>query len=182
MFQEQQVQQTASDAASLTIHPAADATRFSLRIEPAAAFRTADAFGCTLPGRIGEVAASNGRLAVRLGPDEWYLIAAPDHLDAIEQAFTKLYDDCPHSLVDISHREVGIEVEGNAAALALRSAIAFDLDAMPVGTGCRTIFDRVQIILIREAEHRFRIEVWRSFAGHVRGILEATRREIALGI
>jgi sarcosine oxidase subunit gamma len=51
-----------------------------------------------------------------------------------------------------------------------------------VGTGCRTIFDRAQIILIRDAEHRFRIEVWRSFADHVRGIIEATRREIALGI
>ena len=37
MFQEPQVQQTAFDTASLTIRPAADATRFSLRIDPAAA-------------------------------------------------------------------------------------------------------------------------------------------------
>jgi sarcosine oxidase subunit gamma len=88
----------------------------------------------------------------------------------------------PHSLVDISHREVGILVEGEAALLALRSAIAFDVEAMPVGTGCRTVFDKAQIILIRETENRFRIEVWRSFADHVRHILHAVSREIALGI
>ena len=185
MFQQQQPagsDKTASEAAGLSIRAAAEGARFSLRIDPAAASRAAESFGCTLPGRIGEVAVSNGRLAVRLGPDEWYLIAAPEDVEAIEQVFAELYTECPHSLVDISHREVGIEVEGAAAALALRSAIAFDVEAMPAGAGCRTIFDKAQIILIREAENRFRIEVWRSFADHVRGILDVASREIALGI
>ena len=73
-------------------------------------------------------------------------------------------------------------MEGEAAALALRSAIAFDVEAMPVGSGCRTIFDKAQIVLIREDKNRFRIEVWRSFADHVWGLLQAVSREIALGI
>ena len=121
-------------------------------------------------------------MAIRLGPDEWYLLAAPAEGEAIAARFAELYAATPHSLVDVSHREVGIEVEGSEALLALRSAIAFDIEAMPVGTGCRTLFDKAQIILIREAEDRFRIEVWRSFADHVWGILEAASREIELDL
>ena len=39
--------------------------------------------------------------------------------------------DVPHSLVEVSHREVGIEVRGTAATLALSSVCALDLEAMP---------------------------------------------------
>ena len=164
----------------LDIRAAEDAARFSLRIDPSAASTAATAFGALLPARIGRTATSGGRLALQIGPDEWQLIAPLSEADAIVEAFGRL--QTPHSLVDVGHREVGILVEGGAASLALRSAIAFDVEAMPVGTGCRTVFDKAQIILIRETENRFRIEVWRSFADHVRRILHAVSREIALGI
>jgi sarcosine oxidase, subunit gamma len=39
-----------------------------------------------------------------------------------------------------------------------------DLDRFAVGKASRTIFETVEIILIREDEHQFHIEVWRSFA------------------
>jgi sarcosine oxidase subunit gamma len=167
-------------ATRLDIRAAEDAARFSLRIDPSAAATAATAFGAPLPARIGRTAASGGRLALQLGPDEWQLIAPLSEADAIVELFGRL--QTPHSLVDIGHREVGILVEGEAASLALRSAIAFDVEAMLVGTGCRTVFDKAQIILIRETENRFRIEVWRSFADHVWHILHAASREIALGI
>ncbi|WAX96922.1 sarcosine oxidase [Aminobacter sp. NyZ550] len=166
----------------LNVRAVADGARFVLGIDPAQAAQAAKAFGSPLPGKIGDVTVSKGRLAVRLGPDEWHLVVPLTEQEAIETAFAKLYATVPHSLVDVSHREIGIEVEGVAAMLALRSAIAFDIEVMPVGTGCRTIFDKAQIILVREAEDRFRIEVWRSFADHVWGILDAASREIALGI
>lgn len=166
----------------LNVRVVADGARFALRINPTQAAQAAKAFGSPLPGKIGDVAVSNDRLAVRLGPDEWQLVVPLAEQDAIETAFAKLYATVPHSLVDVSHREIGIEVEGGGAVLALRSAIAFDIEIMPVGTGCRTIFDKAQIILVREAEHRFRIEVWRSFADHIWGILQAASREIAIDI
>jgi sarcosine oxidase, subunit gamma len=165
---------------SLDIRAAEDVARFSLRIDPSAVSTASNAFDVPLPTRIGQTAGSQGRTALQLGPDEWQLLAPLSEADAIVEAFGRL--QTPHSLVDIGHREVGILVEGEAASLALRSAIAFDVEAMPVGTGCRTIFDKAQIILIRETENRFRIEVWRSFADHVRHILHAVSREIALGI
>lgn len=169
-------------ATPLSIRVAPDAARFCLRIDPAEIDAASKAFGLKLPAKIGDLAISGEKRAVCLGPDEWYLMAPLAEQDAIEAAFAGLYAQALHSLVDIGHREVGIEVEGAAALLALRSAIAFDIEAMPVGTGCRTIFDKAQIVLIRETEQRFRIEVWRSFADHVWGILEAAGCEIALDI
>ncbi|KAA0579870.1 sarcosine oxidase subunit gamma family protein [Azospirillum sp. Sh1] len=164
----------------LTIRAAEDVARFSLRIDPAAAQSAGAAFGTPLPTRIGGMVENGGRTALQLGPDEWVLLAPVAESDTIADAFAALQE--PHSLVDIGHREVGILVEGEAAALALRAAIAFDIEAMPVGSGCRTIFDKAQIVLIREDKNRFRIEVWRSFADHVWGLLQAVSREIALGI
>ncbi|HLZ64970.1 MAG TPA: sarcosine oxidase subunit gamma family protein [Aliidongia sp.] len=166
----------------LTIRAASDCARFSLRIDPAELARASQAFGLTLPAVIGDAVSADGKIAICLGPDEWYLIAPSTAQQAVESAFAALYSAVPHSLVDVGHREVGIEIEGADAVLALRSAIAFDIEAMPVSTGCRTIFDKAQIVLVRESEERFRIEVWRSFASHVWGLLTAAGREVELGI
>lgn len=169
-------------AAPLSIRVAADVARFSLRIDPSAIDGASKAFGLKLPATIGGLAVEGEKRAVCLGPDEWCLTAPLAEQEAVEAAFAGLYAKTIHSLVEIGHREVGIEVEGAAAALALRSAIAFDIEAMPAGTGCRTIFDKAQIVLLRETEQRFRIEVWRTFADHVWGLLEAASHEIALDI
>lgn len=169
-------------AVPLAIRAAADCARFSLRIGPADVDKASLAFGLALPARTGEVSVSGEKRAACLGPDEWYLMAPPAEQEAIERAFADLYATAIHSLVDIGHREVGIEVEGPQAVTALQSAIAFDVGAMAAPGGCRTLFDRAQIVLLREAEHRFRIEVWQSFADHVWGLLQAASREIELEI
>ena len=166
----------------LVIRAAADSSRFNLRIDPNELPKASDVFGLQLPTRIGEVAVSDGRLAACLGPDEWRLIAPLAEREAIETAFADLYAKAIHSLVDVGPREVGIDIEGGEAAFALQSAIPFDVEAMAVASGCRTLFDKAQIVLLREAERRFRIEVWRSFADHVWGVLEAVSREIELGV
>ncbi|TGR17931.1 MULTISPECIES: sarcosine oxidase subunit gamma family protein [unclassified Mesorhizobium] len=171
-----------AEGASLVIYDAEDSSRFNLRIAPENLGAASIAFGCELPATIGATASSGGRLALCLGPDEWQLYAPIAESTAIEAAFAALYPRCSHSLVDVGHREIGIAIEGQAAVLALRSACAFDFDTMPSGTGTRTLFDKAQIILIRHDENRFRIEVWRSFADHVWGLLQAASREIALGI
>jgi sarcosine oxidase, subunit gamma len=164
------------------VRPAPDAARFSLRIDPKHLEATSMAFVLRLPAVISGMAASGGRTAICLGPDEWYLMSPLSEGEAIERGFGELYRTTVHSLVDIGHREIGIDIEGDGAALALRSAIAFDVEAMPVGSGCRTLFDTVQIILLREADSRFRVEVPRSFAEHVQHLLQVVSREIRLGI
>ena len=169
-----------SDRVRIGIAP--DCARFVLRIDPSGLDRAGAAFGCGLTAAIGAVGLGNGRSALCLGPDEWYLMAPLGDRDAIAAAFSEFYADCPHSLVDVGHRETGIDVGGEAATLALRSAYALDLDSMAAGTATRTLFDRAPIILIRHEPERFRIEVWRSFASHVWGLLQAAGREIALEI
>jgi sarcosine oxidase subunit gamma len=168
--------------ASLAIRQAPDCARFNLRIAAEHAGEGGSALGLDLPTTIGGMAASSGKLALCLGPDEWLLMAPMDEGDDVVRRFDALYARIPHSLVDICHRETGIEIEGAAADLALASACPLDLSAMPAGTATRTIFDKAQIVLIKRGEASYRIEVWRSFAPHVWGLLEAASREIALAI
>lgn len=166
----------------LAIRGVPDTVRFSFRIDPTALDQASKAFGLMMPTKIGDMVTVDDKVALCIGPDEWHLLAPPDTQAEVESAFAKFYTDVPHSLVDISHREVGIEIEGSGAVQLLQSAIAFDIEAMPVGSGCRTIFDKAQIVLIREANDRFHIEVWRSFADHVWGLLQAASHEIELDI
>jgi sarcosine oxidase subunit gamma len=165
----------------LSVAVAEDCARFSLRVRPEGLAKAGEAFGCALPARIGGLAASGERLAICLGPDEWFLMAPADDARAIEERFAAGMGQA-YSLVEVSHREVGIEVRGPAATLALSSLCALDLEGMPSGSATRTILDRAQVVLIKQAPDHYRIEVWQSFAGHVWTLLEAVRREIALDI
>ncbi len=168
--------------APVTLQPVENCARFNLRIAPEDLDAASAAWGSKLPASISELTVSGGRVAGCIGPDEWFLIAPLNEQDAIEAAFASLYETTIHSLVDVGHREVGIIIEGPQAAAVLQSSIAAEVDAMPVGSVRRTIIDRVQIILMREADDRFRVEVWHSFADHVWHLLAGICREFELGL
>lgn len=165
----------------LTIEVAADCARLSFRVDPGSREAAARLFGCELPGRIGGLSAAGARVAARLGPDEWLLMAPFAEGPTIAARFGSDLKE-PHSLVDVSHREVGIEVRGAAAALALAAGCALDLEARPSPSATRTLFDKAQVILLKWAPDHYRIEVWPSFADHVWLLLKAAAREIALDI
>ena len=171
----------AGPSTRVNIRPIEDCARFILRIDPQNLAVVPPVWGSALPTVVGGLVSNGGRMAACIGPDEYYLIAPIAEQDAIENAFAQLYTTTIHSLVDVGHREVGIAVEGPDAALALQASIAFDVGAMAVGSACRTIIDRVQIILLREAQDRFRLEVWHSFADHVWTLLAGICDEIELG-
>jgi sarcosine oxidase subunit gamma len=82
--------------------------------------------------------------------------------------------------VDISHRQFALEVSGPNAATILNGACPLDLDVseFPVGMCTRTVLAKADIVLWRKREDVFHLEVWRSFAGYVSGILT----EIAAGL
>jgi sarcosine oxidase subunit gamma len=166
----------------VSLQPAPVCARFNLRIAPEHLAQASAIWGMALPNSIGQLVAGDGYYAACIGPDEWFLILPINARLAIEEGFAELYQSVPHSLVDISHREVGILVEGPDAAQALQASIAFDVINMPVGSGRRTIIDKAQIILLREAPDRFRVEVWNSFSDHVWGLLAGICREIEIGV
>ena len=164
----------------LTIAVADDCARFSLRIGDAGRGEAATAFGCPLPPRIGGLEQRDARSALCAGPDEWLLFAPLDEADKIEEQFRSV--QAAHSLVDVGNREVGIDVSGSAATLALNSGSALDLAAMAAQSGARTVFDKAPIVLIKHAADHYQVEVWQSFATHVWDLLAAASREIALDI
>ena len=165
-----------SAAQRVTLNEAAPACRLILR-GAAAAVPASQAFGLALPEQPMTSATNEARAAFWLGPDEWLLIAPDSEVESVLQALEAALADVPHALVDVSHRQNALIVEGPAAASALNSAVPLDLDpaAFPVGRVVRTIFEKAEIVLWRMGPERFRIEVWRSFAPYVRALLEEAR-------
>ena len=164
----------------LRVVPAEDCARFTLRVADAGRRDAGAAFGCPIPARIGDFEQREGRLALCVGPDEWFLLAPIVEAQKIVDGFRQVVT--PHSLVDVSHREVGIDVSGPSASVALNSGSALDLSNMSPASSTRTIFDKAPIVLVKHSDDQYRIEVWQSFATHVWELLAAASREIALGI
>lgn len=86
------------------------------------------------------------------------------------------------SAVDVSDREITFRLDGPAALDLLSTGCPLDLAKLTVGYGARTVFDTAQVVVTREAEDRFRLVVWRSFAPHVRARLDLAAREVAAGL
>lgn len=109
--------------------------------------------GVTLPRKIGEAI---GEIAC-LGPDEWLWRST-------KAAPKALGEGQPVSIVDVSERSVGFVLEGPDARAVINSGNPLDLERFAVGRSTRTIFEGVEIILTREGEARWTVDVWRSFA------------------
>lgn len=137
------------------------------------------ALGVALPTVIGRRAGAADLQALCLGPDEWMLNLPPDRVSAISTACGALAAQHPHSLVDVSGREITLLVDGPRAAELLTIGCARDIEAIPVGEGRRTVFDGVTVILWRDDAAVFRLDIWNSFAPHVADLLETGCRELA---
>lgn len=168
------------DAVSVAVMPSV--ARLNLRIASADLAAASAAFGLPLPGKIGQGAVKNGRAAWCLGPDEWLLHAPEAEQASIVADFAKVRAMAPHSLTVISDREFTIAITGPGAQELLSVACPLDLSRMAPGTAKRTLFDSAQVVLIRDADDAFRIEVWRSFFPHVSELLDIALREFACGL
>ena len=167
-------------AAAIRIEDAAPALRLSLRVKPAHRETLGRALGLDLPTRVGLRAAANGAEALCLGPDEW-LITAPEGTDLATPA-RAVYADAPHSLVDISDREITLRLSGPAVLDVLAACCPRNVAAMPMGGAARTVFDSATVILWRDGPADFRMDVWRSFLPHVRALLAQVQDEVMAGL
>jgi len=166
--------------AAVTITELPPATRISLRLADREA--AAGALGLDLPSRIGQRAVAGDRSALCLGPDEWLVEAPAAAGGALAATLGDLATRLPLSAVEVSDREITLALEGPAVLDLLATGCPLDLARMPTGAGTRTVFDTVQVVLTREAEDRFHLTVWRSFAPHVRALLDLAARELAAGL
>jgi sarcosine oxidase, subunit gamma len=135
----------------VTVQLGGHLTRFSLRT------RTPQG----LPTKVNATNPFGGGTALCLGPDEWTLLLPTDSASPNIEAV--------HSLTDISHRALSLNISGPRAATLIESGCPLDLalSTFPVGKATRTLYDSVEIILWRTEVDTFHIEVWRSFAPYL---------------
>ena len=105
-----------------TLSEAPPASRFILRGAEAVRVACGMAFGVEPPSRLGPAGESEGRAALWLGPDEWLLIVDGADATDIGGVLESVLDGTAHSLVDVSHRQIGLIASGPAAANRDRSA------------------------------------------------------------
>lgn len=155
----------------VAVTPLPAMTRLSARGGAAAARRIGEAFGVVLPETALQAAEAGDRAALWLGPDEWLLLAPAQDGLAVKLE-TGLAGE-PGCVVDISHRQIGLDVGGPGAAAALNVGCPLDLDlaAYPAGRCTRTVLAKAEIVLWRRGPDRFHLECWRSFAPYVLAVL-----------
>ncbi|MGA8706815.1 MAG: sarcosine oxidase subunit gamma family protein [Steroidobacteraceae bacterium] len=153
--------------------------RMSLRGGPQVLAVAGDAFGVRLPTEACRAAEGDARAALWLGPDEQLLLVQQADWEGAYASLNARLRGMPHALVDISQRQLALQVNGTRAAEALASGCPLDLHpaAFPVGMCTRTLFFKAQIVLWRTAPNVFHIEVWRSFARYVELLLLEAARE-----
>jgi sarcosine oxidase, subunit gamma len=161
-----------------TIRALAPATRFILQGAAAVRAAAGPAFGVALPDQACRAHAQGGRAALWLGPDEWLLLAPAGEELAIQAALEDALAALPHSLVDVTHRQVALAVNGPRARDLLASGCALDLDAeaYPVNSCTRTLLAKAEVVVWRQSAEEYHLEVGRSFAGYVLGWLRETER------
>ena len=166
-----------SEAFSVTRLP--PASRFSVRGGAGAIALIGAALDLPFPRLACRAATAGTTSALWLGPDEWLLIGDASQGESILAAMISAVGSEPASLVEISNRQIAIEVSGTSAADGLSAFNPLDLDetAFPVGTCTRTLFGKAEIVLWRTGRETFRIEVWRSFAAYILACLEEAGRE-----
>lgn len=178
---EQATRRTALDGviatnAAVSVASAQPARRLSLRAPADSVAALSKAVGLALPTKPKSSVADNGRAALWLGPDEWFLI---DESGKDFMALSKVKQF--HSAVDVSHRNVGIVVEGAAAEATISAGCPQDisLGVFPVGACSRTILGKIEIVLWRTAPTAFRVECWRSFSDYAFTFLAEAARDAA---
>lgn len=162
------------------VEPLPPASRFVLRGSEAVCRAAAAALCVEVPQQACRAASAGTHACLWLGPDEWLVLAPAADGAALAAALAEALKELPHSLVDVSHRQVALALTGATAALLLAAGCPLDLDAraFPVGMCTRTMLAKAEIVLWRQAPERFRLEVWRSFAPYVTHYLAEAARGI----
>jgi sarcosine oxidase subunit gamma len=159
----------------------APATRFILHGNAAVRAAATAAWGVPFAEEACRARLLESRATLWMGPDEYLLLdrapaeAAGDTASGLERAMAGL----DHALVDVSHRQVAVEINGAHAGHILNGGCPLDLDLkeFPVGMCTRTLFAKADIVLWRTAADAFHVEMWRSFGDYVRALLAEVARD-----
>jgi sarcosine oxidase, subunit gamma len=154
--------------------------RLSLRGAPEVLATAGTAFGLQLPQQACHAAEGDARAALWLGPDEQLLLVQQEVWPGVLAALVSGLQGVPHSLVDISQRQIALHIGGARVTELLNAGCPLDLhlQAFPVGMCTRTVLAKAPVVLWRTAAEDFHLEVWRSLAPYVQQLLREVAREL----
>ena len=162
----------------LHICVAPDRARLLFQLSKDDLAQASDLLGQTLPERVGGTDGIGSDLEILcLGPGEFQLSLPVSREGALKEKLNSAGIGFAHSLVDISHRQMAIEVTGPGAALCLRSGCPLDLEKRTDNSCTRTLMGRVQVLLVRIAPENYRVEVFLSQAPFVMAWLIRAARQ-----
>lgn len=150
--------------------------RLVLRADVGIARQIGIAIGLALDTPVNRAAVGESCATLRLGPDEWLVLADAERDPWLSARIGGAAEGAPHALVDVSHRSTGLLLEGPQveAVLAAGCALPLDTAAFPVNRATRTLLGKAEIVLWRRAADRFHIEVAASFTPYVVSLLHQT--------
>jgi sarcosine oxidase, subunit gamma len=156
------------------------ASRFILHGDAAARAKASAVWEVPFAETACRAVARGSRATLWLGPNEYLLMDQTDSASSVlAAAIEQALHDLPHALVDISHRQIAVEIKGPQAEPILSGGCPLDVDvsAFPVGGCTRTVFAKADIVLWRTGADTFQLEVWRSFSDYLTALLREIARE-----
>ncbi len=159
-----------ANAGRLEVKLLEERARYSLRFKKGDMAAIRKATGLKLIAKIGRSTLAKTHIETCLGPDEWLVIMPVSDKAKFDKLWDKVANKHVCSIVDISYRNIGFEISGPGAVRLLSAGCPLDLSLgnFAVGRAARTVFESSSIVLIRTADERFYLEVWRSFAPYLR--------------
>lgn len=153
--------------------------RIGLRAREDAAARIGAALGLDLPGPMLRASAAGELQALRLGPEEWLLLAAGTDSAGLVTRIEETARDEHVAVVDLSHRFAEIRVSGPAARDVLAAGCPLDLDpsVLPPAFASRSLLGKSGILLQWLGGDGFRLLMDRSFAEYCWRFLENAATE-----
>ena len=147
-----------------TLSDGGNCSRFALRGYDLAAQGLDATLGVRPPLEINRAVTSGTRTVMKLGPDEWLILAEADAALQLD-----LPPGVKLAMVDVSHRQAALQIAGPLVEAVLNAGCPLQLDlvAFPVGRATRTLFAKAEIVLWRTATAAFHIEVARSFVAYL---------------
>ncbi|MCX8500399.1 MAG: hypothetical protein ORO03_01695 [Alphaproteobacteria bacterium] len=168
----------------ISIEPMPPSVRMVLRggrQDPMPVFKSVcKQLGLEVPSQMLRSTTKGGTRVSWLGPDELYLSSDAETLAAKMLALCEPGAVAGGAAVDVSHRFCGLEFTGARAVEVLMAQAPLDLTdgAFPVGKATRTLFCKVEVILVRRSKQAYSIEFGRSFLNYVTELSGTITRDI----